>query len=617
MQALKSPLFYLPILLIVAVNSAAMDLGLWLRMSLLGAFGAGLIIWYWKYIPTKVTWVLIGSVGLFLWPLLQYGSVPAMSEWWGHMARMFAIFGLLLGSSAAFSKEKEEAMSAVKLGSQITLLIVVLSILPSLFEAYEANNIYLAKGKLFTHKNYAAATLLLLLPLSLLPGKNEVDWQRYLTYVAVGAGIITMLFLRTRGVWLGAIMMIVVAVVYYALRGRSKALKQSIIAFGILAVGLVGAIGAAGSEKVFNSSTIQTRMHYWNASLEMYLDQPVTGVGAGQWKIFYPSTGLQGTNESVMNGRTSILRPHNDMLWMLSETGIGALFFLLLLVAGFSGSIRAGGELPMALVIVGFTIYGLGEFPLERATLLMPFAVALGYAHHRGKRLIALPQNVVGGVAIFMSLGAAFVGAQKNSGEEKGAEMLQAYGRQNALQLVRTARAAESGWFEMDIYNNPVAYFEGLGQQMQGGERPSRKQLDAALKTLERSRSIHPYHMLTMNQQAQIYRSMGRVKEARDLYKEVVEMSPHNTTALLGLMESERALGNVYGAMDALVLVSPKYNFKNLPGYRAQAIQTLGAFAKSTNPRPATRALHEKLNASPQSKMWQIWTEFREIHHKK
>ena len=202
-------------------------------------------------------------------------------------------------------------------------------------------------------------------------------------------------------------------------------------------------------------------------------------------------------------------------------------------------------------------------------------------------------------------------------GEVKAQDVLTAYGRQQAPAMVKAARRAESSWFEMDIYNNPIAYFEGLGQLQQGGQRPSKKQLNAALNTLERAREIHPYHMLTMNQMAQVHRMKGQVKLARDLYKEVVTMSPHNSTALLGLMESERTLGNVYEAMDALVDISPKYNFQNLPGYRPEALKTLQAFARIEQPRNATRKLHEQLNAASPSKMWQIWTEFRQIHHKK
>ena len=430
-------------------------------------------------------------------------------------------------------------------------------------------------------------------------------------------GLLVVVFLRTRGVWMAAIVMVVVSLAYYGLLKRKANLRSNLIVFGVLAVGLLAAIGLGGQEKIFNSSTIQTRLHYWNASWEMFVDHPITGVGAGQWKIFYPSTGLAGTNEAVMNGSTAILRPHNDVLWMLSETGIGALFFIALLAGSFFISIRKGGQLPLALILVAFTVYGFAEFPLERATMLLPLGLALGYAHSRSTALLQLPSAAIGGLAVILGVFGAYVSNARNAGEVKAQDVLTAYGRQQAPAMVKAARRAESSWFEMDIYNNPIAYFEGLGQLQQGGQRPSKKQLNAALNTLERAREIHPYHMLTMNQMAQVHRMKGQVKLARDLYKEVVTMSPHNTTALLGLMESERTLGNVYEAMDALVDISPKYNFQNLPGYRPEALKTLQAFARIEQPRNATRKLHEQLNAASPSKMWQIWTEFRQIHHKK
>jgi O-antigen ligase len=109
--------------------------------------------------------------------------------------------------------------------------------------------------------------------------------------------LMTVLLLRTRGVWMAAVVMALISVTYYALLKNKQHLRRNLIILGVLAIGFVGVIAVGGQEKIFNSSTIQTRMHYWNASLEMYLDHPITGVGAGQWKVFYPSTGLAGTNE--------------------------------------------------------------------------------------------------------------------------------------------------------------------------------------------------------------------------------------------------------------------------------------------------------------------------------
>ena len=617
MQALKSPIFYLPIIIVFSINSAAMDIGLWLRMSVLGAYSAGLTLWYWNSIEKKASPILLFLMGLLVWPILNFTAVPAQSEWWGHMARMAVLLPLVLATGAAFKNKKEESLAALKLGSQLTLLVISLSLLPSLVEAYQNDDIYLAKGNLFTHKNYAAATLLMLLPFGLLPHPSSNKNLDLTGTVTMLLALLVVVFLRTRGVWMAATVMVIISLLYFTLLKNTAFLRRNLIVLGVLALGFIGAIGLGGKEKIFNSSTIQTRLHYWNASWEMYLDNPITGVGAGQWKVFYPSTGLAGTNESVMNGSTAILRPHNDLLWMLSETGIGALFFIALLVSGFFLSIRKGGQLPVALSIAAFAVYGFAEFPLERATMLLPLGIALGYAHSRSRSWFSLPPQALGALAVVLGLFGAYISYERNIGEVKTQEVLAAYGSQNAPAMVRAARDAESTWFEMDIYNNPIAYFEGLGQLQQSGQRPSKKQLSTALKTLERAREVHPYHMLTLNQMAQIHRIQGRVTQARDLYKQVVVMSPHNTTALLGLMESERTLGNIYGALDALVDISPKYNFNNLPGYRPEALKTLQAFARLEQPRNATRKLHQDLNNAPQNKMWQIWTDFRQIHHKK
>ena len=279
-----------------------------------------------KNLKSRLSMLEILAFGLVAWPLVKLGTVNAPSELYGHIARMSLLFGTMVISAEAFRNDEKGTLKAFGIGAQFALLIAALSILPSLGEAYKEGDIYLASGKLFAHKNYAAATLLMLIPAALAVRLPET-LGTWLQRIAVGLALFEILFLRTRGVWLAAALMALVAAGVYAAQKDSTYRNQSLIALAVLVVGVGIAIVFGGAEKVFDSSTIQSRIHYWKASKEMFLDNPISGVGGGQWKIEYPATGLKGTNESVMNGTTSILRPHNDILWLLSETGIGALFF--------------------------------------------------------------------------------------------------------------------------------------------------------------------------------------------------------------------------------------------------------------------------------------------------
>lgn len=610
MKLFQSPFFYLPVVVLIAISNDLQDIGLWQRMAVAGfiaiiALGMGL-----KNLKSRLSVLEIMALGLVAWPLVKLGSVNAASELYGHIARMSLLFGTMVISAEAFRNDEKGTLKAFGVGAQFALLIAGLSILPSLGEAYKEGDIYLASGKLFAHKNYAAATLLMLIPAALsvrLPDTLGTWLQR----IAVGLALFEILFLRTRGVWLAAALMALVAAGAYAVQKDSTYRNQSLIALAVLVVGVGIAIVFGGAEKVFDSSTIQSRMHYWKASQEMFLDNPISGVGGGQWKIEYPATGLKGTNESVMNGTTSILRPHNDVLWLLSETGIGAFFFIGMMLLALLHLLKNKGQLLFGLTIVAFGVYGFGEFPLERTTLLIPFAVAMGYLASQSKSIYE------GGKPLSMTLSTAAlvftvaVSVARVGGEKEAAQALDGYMKRNTRAMVQNSVAATGTFFEMDIYNNPMPYFEGLGILISGGQQPNAGILKKSAAAFQQALEIHPNHILSLNQLAQIHRIEGNYAEASRLYNKVLSMSPRNTSAALRLAEVERVRGDIYASMNALKKLDKKYTPQNLNGLGREATQTLQAFAAMSNPRPASQSLHRKIQGKKPGKMWQIWAESR------
>lgn len=634
MKSLRSLFFYMPLLLLLSVDSGSQDIGLWLRITLLAAAGVVGSVLTRKHGSKGLS--LIGFLILLLFlPLLKLDSVSAGSELLGYGARIALLFTWVHLSAVLFRKEKSDGILALATGAQAALLIAAFSILPSLVEAYKASNIYLANGPLFTHKNYAAASLLLLVPLAL-NAREEGLLGLWLQRISVGLAILCILLLRTRGVWLGAFVMTAIAVAYYAFKGNAQRRTVGLISLGVISIGIVVAIFASGSEKIFNSDTIQSRLHYWNASWEMFMDQPVTGVGGGQWKIEYPGTGLKGTNESVMSGQTSILRPHNDLLWMLSETGIaGALLFIALLVLGFRQTIKHERGLFFALTIVGFAVYGFGEFPLERATLLLPLATALGFAAAHTKP--SIKTRPIAGVilASIAGLFTIYVGQNRVQGERAAKDCLDGYMSGNVRSMQINAQKAQNVCFEMDIYNNPMAYFEGLSHmRTPNGQIPSDTKINQAEAAFNQALQIHPNHILTLNQLAAVKRYNSSIGEAIDLYERVIEIAPRNGNAAMQLMELYRVKGDVYSSFNAMKMFATKdlqwywrnMNTKNyqprgqaegqrmqmLDAYRKSSVTTLKLFAGINNPRPAAKSLHRDLQGKNPGEMWQIWLNWRQ-----
>ena len=252
MKLFQSPFFYLPVVVLIAISNDLQDIGLWQRMAVAAflaiiALGMGI-----KNLKSRLSMLEILALGLVAWPLVKIGSVHAPSELYGHIARMSLLFGTMVISAEAFRNDEKGTLKAFGIGAQFALLIAGLSILPSLGEAYKEGDIYLASGKLFAHKNYAAATLLMLIPAALSVRLPEA-LGTWLQRIAVGLALFEILFLRTRGVWLAAALMALVAAGAYAAQKDSTYRNQSLIALAVLVVGVGIAVVFGGAEKVFDN----------------------------------------------------------------------------------------------------------------------------------------------------------------------------------------------------------------------------------------------------------------------------------------------------------------------------------------------------------------------------
>jgi tetratricopeptide (TPR) repeat protein len=291
-------------------------------------------------------------------------------------------------------------------------------------------------------------------------------------------------------------------------------------------------------------------------------------------------------------------------------------------------------QLIFGLTTIAFVGYGLGEFPLERATLLIPFGVALGYLSATSKVLLSttkLPGFVLTSVLLIYSV---FISYSRINGEKDASRTLDGYQEwmnkspllneyQKRLiiqKMMQYSSSAQSPYFEMDTYNYPMPYWEGLGILMQAGQNPSSSALNKCAAKFQEALEIHPNHILSLNQMGQIRRIEGKLTEAHDYYDQVLSMSPRNTSAALRLIEIRRLQGDIYGSLDALKMIDPKYTNtwpmrspeeRIAELYKEEGGKTLQSFASIPNPRAASKELHSKLQGQKPGAMWQTWVEFR------
>lgn len=276
----------------------------------------------------------------------------------------------------------------------------------------------------FGHRNLAAAYLVGLIPVTLyflLSAKNQ--WSIWGWGFVVGMEGAFLLATRSRAAWVGLFVAFLVV-------GSAGFLKRKQVRWPFflthtrclgLGLALLIMIGSATipaqiskekgaamwQDKVTVSDAVtsvvsthgdKSRLTLWKHTFSMIGEHPILGVGAGNWRVHYPLF-AQG---DLMHPRTITYRPHNDFLWVWSETGIlGVLGFggiilvgmllgweslkmpangiawgllvglVAVLVAGSFGFTRAfsGAWLPFWLIILGLGILQAGEtriYPMVR-----------------------------------------------------------------------------------------------------------------------------------------------------------------------------------------------------------------------------------------------------------
>ena len=230
---------------------------------------------------------------------------------------------------------------------------------------------------------------------------------------------------RSRGAWLGLLIAIVVGFIVVRFSPTVIRIPRKALAISLVLGVLLGAIppqtGKLGPQDIDEKKTTisdtigsvlsdggdRGRTMLWKRTLEMIVDQPF-GVGLGNWAIQYP----RYDSGTLVTFHGAPARPHNDYLWIASESGIVGLgIFIWLLAVALRAGIRGDRDIALAAAIslVALMVHSCFSFPRDRATPTLIFWFVLGILgsdRQRAKnvnRLQWLTAAVVMGVSVLLS----------------------------------------------------------------------------------------------------------------------------------------------------------------------------------------------------------------------
>ncbi|MBD3267250.1 hypothetical protein GF373_11335, partial [bacterium] len=268
---------------------------------------------------------------------------------------------------------------------------------------------------------YASYASLLLIWLAAFFMAARERWQRIAWALYMAVVFYTLIFTFTRGVWLSLLFTVCVLALFLILktacqetdtrlRGKRMLQYAMILVFVLMIVAGVYALGkgetggpiAFMQERfahgfTFRDTSLRARPLLWYASIQMWNEAPVFGIGLGQFgaqfidTLYHIASTLDAARvQAVAKNMQTLfaLRSHNDYLQFLAETGaVGYGWFLLLLLtflahAGRRVWKRGETDNPFLFacfaIVIFIALQCAFDFPLRLPATSILFSAALG-----------------------------------------------------------------------------------------------------------------------------------------------------------------------------------------------------------------------------------------------
>jgi len=502
-------------------------------------------------------------------PLTAYGLYTAFcccSVLWAHTtsealfesAKVFLGFCVFL--LTIFTLRRDEgpwlnrllALSVVLFFMELVIIAIQLRDLGNL----EKESLYSISG-MNGHKNLLTSFLLLNLFFLIKALYRLKKAWKVMAAVAIVLNLVLTGFLQTKAVWLGlliALLTYAAAYLFIAIRKRIKLKLKLYAGIGLvmLLINLffLTVLPAAIDRGLAYNQGVKTegintasrelddeRLTLWQKTNAVFREKPLAGTGMGNWQIWYPKAGLDHLWRAEELNYT-FQRPHNDWLWILSETGlIGFNLFLLFAVSILAfllkAAVAAADDVPrrkrllgyMAVISAYFTV-AFFDFPRERMEHTIWINLIFGMAYVEvchSLRMASLPAFTVrrphllipAAVLLFITV----TGILRHQGEYSLRNMYIAKNRGDRRQVIAFSQEAESVAYTIDPTSMPLCWYSGNAKAQE-------QDFAGAHLDLLRAYSLNPYNRNVLNDLASSYALRNETETARYYYREAARISP-------------------------------------------------------------------------------------------
>lgn len=410
--------------------------------------------------------------------------------------------------------------------------------------------IYLVDG-LMAHKNLYSIFLFMLLPFTATGIFILNKPWKIISGIAVLMQLVLLFLLQTRAVWLGLIVATGITMIVLIIAHKnfhiSKLWRRAILAAifaGIIAVAGVLFLSIRESQNPYIQqfqSIIDPasphnihRINIWETTVKMIQDKPLTGFGAGNWKLH---AGYYFEGRFLEEHQLNWQRPHNDFLWVQAEKGlVGFLLYLGIFVLCFfyivkviiSSRSNIQQKILALFLVFGFTGYltaSFFDFPYERVThqvLLGIFFACSTTMYHKTyppKTKISINRYALLIPFVLVFCFGSIYGYKAVKQEVELKKARSHINIQNWNGVLQHAEKAENPLKNLDPQANPVISYKGLAYVNMGDIRNG-------LSTYREAYKQHPGSIYVLNNLGAALFENGQYEVAKEVLEKSVSIFP-------------------------------------------------------------------------------------------
>jgi len=425
----------------------------------------------------------------------------------------------------------------------------------------------------FAHRNLYAHILVFTVPMLLSEGLNKLRFQ-WLKIPLLSVIIFLIFFLFSRTAWLsiiGASILVGIVIIIKMLksnrlnellpnfiRHRSIILIPAIILI-LFTVSLAFIEKNELSRQFHNLNkwdygSSQKRIEAWKGSFELIKEKPLLGQGTASWKIEILK--YISDNEISKDNMTFYQRPHNDFLWIWTESGsVGILLYVFLFFYLFrhlwKSLKRNEGNFNAALIplfgLSAYVIIALFSFPRERIEhgIFLSFFIVQALLINSTKEKTSKINWIISFLLIFSLVCLSlfyYVDTFRLRGEILLRQAFRYRDKQMNSEVIRIIQQAESKYFNMDYTSMPISWYCGSAYYNLGI-------YDLALGEFNRSMKLNPYNVNILVNAGSAHYKLGNLDEAKEMYLSAYKLNSKNIDVLINLSVAEFQNGDLNSSM--------------------------------------------------------------------